>query len=164
MKRRRRHDGPHEGREHASGLDRDRDPESLPPLRAQPQPQEEPFAVLGIAPTLDLMPVKRAYFAALARHPPHRDREGFQRLRAAYERLMAPEGLAAAYAASPPDLATELARYRARFDTALAQAARPREGEADAARAAQFIEQVSRMSWTQVLAALGSASRTSSNE
>ena len=37
---------------------------------------EGPFAVLGIAPTLDLGAVKRAYFAALPRHPPHADPAG----------------------------------------------------------------------------------------
>src|SRR5439155_9465721 len=51
------------------------------------QAEESPFQVLGIAPTLDLGAVKRAYFAALTRHPPHADPEGFRRLRAAYEPL-----------------------------------------------------------------------------
>ena len=60
-----------------------------------------PFAVLGVAPTLDGATVKRAYFAALARHPPHQDAEGFQRVRSAYEALSSPGALAAAYLASP---------------------------------------------------------------
>jgi hypothetical protein len=151
MKPRHRHRSPRE--DQASGSDGDQ--KSTSP---SPQPGEDPFSVLGIAPTLEVAAVKRAYFAALARHPPHRDREGFQRLRAAYEALMAPEGLAAAYAASPPDLVTELARYRARFDALLTQAAaRPREVEGSATRAAQCVEQLSRMSWSQTLAALSSA-------
>jgi len=38
--------------------------------------------------------LKRAYFARLREHPPHSDPEGFQRLRQAYERLLAPGVLA----------------------------------------------------------------------
>lgn len=152
MKPRHRHIGARHGQDRGSGAD----PESTSSSRSQLQ--EDPFAVLGIAPTLEVATVKRAYFAALARHPPHRDREGFQRLRAAYEALMAPAGLAAAYAAIPPDLVTELARYRARFDAALARAAtRPSEVEGNAARAARLLDQVSRLSWAQTLGALSSA-------
>ena len=178
MKRPRRGAGRHSHGDHdcPARHEADLDPETShgphgphgpsPHRRPQSSPfQEDPFAVLGIAPTLEIAAVKRAYFAALARHPPHRDREGFQRLRAAYERLMAPEGLAAAYAASPPDLVGELARYRARFDAAVAQAAAPsRDVEGSAARAVRFIEQVSRMSWPQTLAAMGSARNTPTNE
>src|SRR6185503_20684653 len=64
----------------------------------------EPFALLGMAPTLDLAAVKRAYFDALARHPPHVDSAGFQQVRGAYEALTRPGGLAAAYLASPVDV------------------------------------------------------------
>ena len=148
MKPRHRHRGPRQGAASVS----DGDQTSTSP---SPQPKEDPFFVLGIAPTLEVAVVKRAYFAALARHPPHRDREGFQRLRVAYEALMAPEGLAAAYAASPPDLVKELARYRARFDALVTRAAaRPREVEGSPTRAAQYVAQLSRMSWSQTLAAL----------
>ncbi|HEX2572604.1 MAG TPA: J domain-containing protein [Polyangia bacterium] len=153
MKPRPRHTNPHRGQDRSPGpkTERGQETESLP--------SEDPFAVLGIAPTLDMAQVKRAYFAALARHPPHRDGEGFRRLRAAYEALMAPEGLAAAYAASPPDLLAELARYRARLDEALTKAAtRPSAAEDNATRAARLIEQISRMSWTQTIAALSTRS------
>lgn len=165
MKPRHRRRGPGQGQDQTSGSEGEQ--KSTSSARAQSPPQEGPFSVLGIAPTLEMATVKRAYFAALARHPPHRDREGFQRLRSAYEALMAPEGLVAAYAASPPDLITELARYRTRFDALLAQvAARPREVEGNTTRAARCIEQLSRMSWSQTVAALSGARSTppSSNE
>jgi hypothetical protein len=58
------------------------------------EPQEDPFVVLAIAPTADAAQVKRAYFAALKRHPPHADPAGFRRVRAAYDRLSAPGALA----------------------------------------------------------------------
>jgi hypothetical protein len=155
MTRRRAYRCPDCGEDHSSGPERVPDREHSSP-QPQPPPREDPFVVLGLQPTLDVAPIKQAYFAALSRHPPHRDPLGFQRLRAAYEQLMEPSGLAAAYLASPPDLAAELARYRARFDAALVlAAATPREAESDTARASQFIEQVSRMSWDQALAALG---------
>ena len=45
--------------------------------------------ILGIAPTDDLREIKRAYAKALRIHHPEKDPEGFQKLRAAYERLQA---------------------------------------------------------------------------
>lgn len=83
-----------------------------------------PFATLGIAPTLDAAAVKRAYFQQLALHPPHRDPQGFQRLRSDYEALQQPGGLAAAYLESPLDLEAEAAPYQQQFDLALAAARR----------------------------------------
>lgn len=85
--------------------------------------RDDPFAILALAPTFDAAAVKRAYFAALQRHPPHSDPDGFRRVRAAYETLTAPGGLAVAFIETPVDAGAELARYRARFDRALAQAA-----------------------------------------
>ena len=61
---------------------------------------ENPFAVLGIAATLDPAEVKRAYFTALPRHPPHADPQGFRRIRDAYEALQG-EGLRAAHLRAP---------------------------------------------------------------
>lgn len=113
---------------------------------------DEPFAVLGLAPTLDAAAVKRAYFDALARHPPHQDPVGFQRLRAAYEALSRPGALAAAYLASPVDVAQLAQEARARFDAALRKAAemalalRTREEALE-----RFVERCSRMSWAEVL-------------
>lgn len=115
---------------------------------------DEPFAVLGLAPTLDAAAVKRAWFDALARHPPHQDPEGFRRLRGAYEALSRPGALAAAYLRSPMEVSRLAREARARFDEALQRAAE----EALAARTeeealALFVERCSRLSWDEVLRA-----------
>jgi curved DNA-binding protein CbpA len=119
---------------------------------------DEPFAVLGLAPTLDAAAVKRAYFAALARHPPQQDPEGFRRLRGAYEALTRPGALAAAYLASPVDVRKLAEEARERFDAALEKAAEAaltaRPGEEAAAR---FVERCSRMSWEEALRACAEA-------
>lgn len=85
----------------------------------------DPFAVLGLAPTLDAAMVKRAYFAALARHPPHADPEGFRRIRAAYEALRG-EGLRAAHLRAPigtaGDEASAVERLRVARTVAVARA------------------------------------------
>ncbi len=107
-----------------------------------------PFATLGIAPTLDAAEVKRAYFAKLAQHPPHADAEAFRCIRAAYEQLSRPGGLAEAYLASPLDLDAELRRYRDRYDAAIAGAREAQRAAAVAASAAlDFIETISRLPW-----------------
>jgi hypothetical protein len=80
------------------------------------------FEALEITPTLDVAQVKRAYFALLQRHPPHTDPEGFRRIRAAYEALMAPGALGLAYATAPIAAAEELARWRERWDVPIQQA------------------------------------------
>jgi len=64
----------------------------------------DPFAILGLAPTRELGAVKRAWFTALPKHPPESDPEGFRRLRDAYEKLSTPAGLTAAFASAPLDL------------------------------------------------------------
>src|SRR5690242_7352320 len=84
--------------------------------------RESPFAVLGIAPTLDLARVKRAWFAGLSKHPPHQDPDGFRRLRAAYEELSKPGGLTLAMARAPIDLAAARAAWNERFQAPLARA------------------------------------------
>src|SRR5260370_37637649 len=73
----------------------------------------EAFKALGVAPTLDLGAIKRAYFELLKTCPPHLDPERFSRLRHAYEPLSTPAGLAAAYFSTPIDFAVEVARRRA---------------------------------------------------
>jgi curved DNA-binding protein CbpA len=109
-----------------------------------------PFSVLGIPATLDPNAVKRAYFACIARHPPHQDAEAFRRVRAAYEALTAPGGLAAAYLQSPLDWDAALAPYRTRLETPLAQAseaiARERGGRAAVER---FVNETSRMTFEE---------------
>lgn len=117
---------------------------------------ENAFAILGLTPTVDPLAVKSAYFAALARHPPHRDPEGFQRLRRAYEALTRPGALAAAYLASPVDVQRLAAEARARFDRALEQAL---TAGLEAARreesVARWVERCSRMSWGEALQVFG---------
>ena len=123
--------------------------------------REPPFAVLGIAPTADIAAVKRAYFAALARHPPHADPDGFRRLRAAYESLIAPGGLHAAVALAPPDPGQELARYRQRFDAVLAQAAAAAQrATADSEAGTQLKQALVRMTFEQAIAAFAATAQT----
>lgn len=110
------------------------------------------FEVLNLAPTLDRGALKRAYFAGLAKHPPHADPEGFRRLRAAYEALTAPGGLEGAFATAPPDVEALLSSYRARFDDALAKAATVAlEGDTQAERVRAFVERLSKLEWMQAL-------------
>jgi hypothetical protein len=76
---------------------------------------EHPFLVLGIAPTLDRQAIKRAYFAQLAKSPPHADPVAFRRLRTAYESLQSPQALQLAWLSAPIDTASALASWEARF-------------------------------------------------
>jgi len=111
-----------------------------------------PFALLGIAPTLDPAAVKRAYFEALARHPPHQDPEGFQRVRGAYEALTRPGALAAAYLTSPLDVRSLAGQARERFDAALEKAsAAVLAARTDEEAVARFVERCSRMRWDEAL-------------
>lgn len=113
-----------------------------------------PFAVLGLAPTLDVATVKRAYFAALARHPPHQDAEGFQRVRSAYEALSSPGALAAAYLASPMNVQELADEARERFDAAMQRASEAVLAmRAEEETVTQFLERCSRMRWNEALRA-----------
>jgi hypothetical protein len=117
---------------------------------------EDALEALELAPTLDRGALKRAYFAALAKHPPHSDAEGFRRVRAAYEALLAPGGLERAFAAAPPEVESLLAEYRARFDEALARAAETAQaGADDAERLKDFVERLSRLDWRDAVASAG---------
>jgi hypothetical protein len=84
-------------------------------------PGHQLFAALEMEPTADARTLKRAYFAALHRHPPHNDPEGFRRLRAAYEELLTPGRLGAAFLTTCPDLDVEWQRCQERFAEPLAQ-------------------------------------------
>lgn len=113
---------------------------------------ENAFVVLGIAPTIDVSLIKRAYFAALAKTPPHVDPEGFRRLRKAYDELLLPATRALAFLRAPADDQPELAHWEERFG------ARVRHAQAEGRRAAlaskaadRFIERVSRMRLEDVL-------------
>jgi hypothetical protein len=117
-------------------------------------PDGDPFAILGLLPTLDRTAIKRAYFAQLAEHPPQQDPIGFRRLREAYELLISPAGLARSFLAAPIDLATEANRYRQRFDPAIEQAVTIVLARADrSARVAQLVDAMSWHSLGEVLAA-----------
>ena len=120
---------------------------------------KSPFALLGIAPTLDVAAIKRAYFAALAKHPPHSDPDGFKRIRSAYEAL-ASQGQAASHILhSAVDVAAELARYRARHDASLARADQARTAAAaEGDRIARFVDGIARLDLSQALALFGSGS------
>ncbi|MDY7229685.1 J domain-containing protein [Hyalangium rubrum] len=121
---------------------------------------DEPFAVLSMTPTLDLSLVKRAYFAALARHPPHQDPKEFQRVRGAYEALTRPGGLAAAYLASPVDVKKLASEARERFDALLVKAAQVASAErAGQEVLARFVERCSRMGWEEALRVCGAEPR-----
>ena len=110
-----------------------------------------PFGVLGIAPTRDMAVIKRAYFAALKLHPPHKDAAAFQRLRTAYETLSSPAKLAAAYLGAPIDAKAELAAY-AELEAGMHQAAEARQTELSAdERTRRFFDEVSPRSWSEIL-------------
>jgi len=107
-----------------------------------------PFERLGMAPTLDIGAIKRAYFTALSRHPPHSDPEGFRRVREAYERLGAPAARMAAYLSSPVDIGTELSRLES-WGRALADtAAQVQRDMAAGETRARIIETLARMPWS----------------
>lgn len=115
---------------------------------------DDPFAILGLAPTLDVAAVRRAYFTALARHPPHQDAEGFQRVRGAYEALSSPGGLAAAYLASPMKVRSLADEARERFDAAMQRAAAAALAtRAEEETLTQFLERCSRLRWDEALRA-----------
>jgi curved DNA-binding protein CbpA len=119
-------------------------------------PDKSPFAVLGIAPTLDLGLIKRAYFAALAKHPPHNDPDGFKLIRGAYEALGSREEAANQLLRCAIDVEAELAVLRERHDVALGSAGQANAAEAaDTARIARFTEGVARLSFEEALAAFG---------
>ena len=116
-----------------------------------------PFAVLGLAPTLDLAAIKRAYFALLAKHPPHQDQEGFRRIRAAYEALGSLGQAAAVVLRHAPDPARELRVYRERHDAALASAQAVAAAQAEKAGAStRFTEGLMRLDLASLLARFGS--------
>ncbi len=114
------------------------------------------FEALHISPTLDAAQVKRAYFAILKTHPPHKDPEGFRRIRAAYEALMVPGGLGLAYATAPIAAAEELARWRERWDAPIQQAlSRFDEGAAQVAAIESFVAEASKMTLAGAAAVFG---------
>ena len=113
---------------------------------------ESPFAILGIAPTLDLAAIKRAYFAALTKHPPHSDPDGFKRIRSAYEALGSRGEVASYLLRSAIDVEAELAIYRMRHDAALARAGQASVASAaDTARVTRFTEGLAHLDLEEAL-------------
>jgi curved DNA-binding protein CbpA len=51
---------------------------------------ENPYQVMGLAPTATEQEIRRAYFRLVREHPPERDPDQFKRIRAAYEILRDP--------------------------------------------------------------------------
>jgi curved DNA-binding protein CbpA len=116
----------------------------------------DPFVVLGIAPTDDLGTIKRAYFAALKRSPPHADPLGFRSARTAYETLSDPRkrALAVLRAPLPP---SELEQARACFqETWGTRIERARESSAREKRAQaaakHFVERLGDLSFAEACA------------
>jgi len=109
-----------------------------------PDSGADPFAALMLAPTLDRAAVKRAYFAALQRHPPQTDPDGFRRVRDAYEALASPEGLARAFAHRPIDFTAELRRWDERFAARIEAAVRAHAtAQVRAAALRRFVDELS---------------------
>jgi curved DNA-binding protein CbpA len=100
-----------------------------------------PFKRLGIAPTLDRLRIKRAYFDAVARTPPHRDPAAFAEVRAAYEALMSPGGPEAACLLAPLDPPLDGLPYRERYGASIEEARqRLQQQSAEEAAVASFVE------------------------
>jgi curved DNA-binding protein CbpA len=119
--------------------------------------ETSPFATLGIAPTLDVAAIKRAYFVALAKHPPHSDPDGFKRIRTAYEALGSRGQAASHLLRSSVDVGAELACYRERYDAALAEAGRAAAASAaDSTRGTRFTEGLAGLELEEALALFGS--------
>ncbi len=113
---------------------------------------DNPFGVLGLPPTLDPARIKRAYFAALAKTPPHQDGDGFRKLRKAYEQLTQPGSLALAFLRASGDPATDIAQWEGRFLTRVNEAREASQATRLASRATEeFIGRVSRMRWDDVI-------------
>jgi len=118
---------------------------------------KSPFGILEIAPTLDLAAIKRAYFTALAKHPPHSDPEGFKRIRLAYEALGSRGEAASHLLRSAIDVETELTLLRERHDAALAHAGQASAANAtNAARVARFTEGLAHLNLEEALVLFGS--------
>ena len=52
--------------------------------------KDDPFQILGIAPSATEAEIRAAWRARVREHPPERDSEGFERVRAAYEQVRDP--------------------------------------------------------------------------
>jgi curved DNA-binding protein CbpA len=112
---------------------------------------QDPFAVLGLEPTVDPAAIKQAYFAALRQHPPHTDPEGFRRVRTAYEALATAKERSRTYWLAPLDREAERARLgdlEPRIAEALREYQRQGQTERDLAALAATAP---RRTWAQAL-------------
>ncbi len=98
---------------------------------------DNPYFVLGLESTLDVARIKRAYFSALSRTPPHIDPEGFRRLRAAYEALTDEKTRTLRFLQTPPDAAGELERFERTWGKRIAEARARAQREQEASRAVE---------------------------
>ena len=113
---------------------------------------EDPFVILGIAPTDSLAKIKLAYFAALKLHPPQSDPEGFRRLRTAYDRLMKPAGLAATLLTGTFDAKREYQRLQQEIGPSLVATVKAQDGARRASMLrAQFEEHFSANTWAAAI-------------
>lgn len=112
--------------------------------------RDDPFATLAIAPTLDLTAIKRAYFAALATTP-HVDREGFRRLRSAYEELVDEGSRKLAFLRAPAAVEVELAQFDAQWGARIeAESAKVRLEHERSRAIERFTRRVLAMSWDEI--------------
>ena len=119
-------------------------------------PEQSPFATLGIAPTLDPAAVKRGYFMALQKSPPHADPAGFRRIREAYEILSRRDELFAAYMSTPPDVHLVLAELDATIGQEISRLADANASRSnDAARKRAVVDMLSRLSLDHALQTFG---------
>jgi hypothetical protein len=115
---------------------------------------EDPFAVLGIAPTMDYAAIKQAYFKRLPEHPPHADPMGFARLRAAYDALRSATTRTAVVLAAPLDLDSLRASHPApeRLEPALAAQAERVKTERVQERVNTFVAAMKTLSLDEAVA------------
>lgn len=112
---------------------------------------DSPYTALAIAPTLDLAAIKRGYFAALAKTPPHADPAGFRRLREAYEQLIDARSRTLAFLRAPIDVAAELASFESRWRERIAhESAAALSARQTARNVERFIKHISSLTLDQV--------------
>lgn len=113
--------------------------------------ERSPFDALGIPATLDLQTIKRAYFSAIAKTPPHADPAKFRQIRDSYESLLSDEKRVLAFLRQPIRADEELTAFDAKWAERIRVArtqARPTTESPEAVR--RFIERLSRFDWTEV--------------
>jgi DnaJ-class molecular chaperone len=118
---------------------------------SQETQEYDPFSVLDLSPTNDIATVKRAYFAAVKRYPPHADPERFRTVRAAYEALSEPSSLSLWFMRAPVDEVQLAAEYETRYASATEQGCKLAKEGTSVSRAAAFAKGVSPRPLREVL-------------